>query len=142
MLIHCSLSPGSDHEGQSHGTSTKNIITLYVLILNICLKHCHSKLCQNVQEAMTFFCFICPTHCNFSCLFSQENPFLLFLKKEVQKVFQECKMIAVVQNNVSNADDMIMFKHRLHKHGIAVRLFPNKVIANVVPFYAVGLGWK
>lgn len=55
------------------------------------------------------------------------------MKKEVQKVFQECKMIAVVQNNASNAEDMMILKHRLHKHGIAVKLFPNQVIANIVP---------
>lgn len=58
---------------------------------------------------------------------------MLFLKKEVQKVFQECKMIAVVQNNASNAEDLMLLKHRLHKHGIAVKLFPNQVTPNLVP---------
>lgn len=48
-------------------------------------------------------------------------------------MFQECKMIAVVQNNASNAEDLMILKHRLNKHGIAVRLFPNQVIANIVP---------
>lgn len=41
-------------------------------------------------------------------------------------------MIAVVQNNASNAEDMMILKHRLHKHGIAVKLFPNQVRANIV----------
>ncbi|TNN03313.1 large ribosomal subunit protein uL10m [Takifugu rubripes] len=58
----------------------------------------------------------------------EENPFLLFLKKEVQKVFQECKMIAVVQNNACKSEDMIILKHRLFKHGITVKLFPNQVM--------------
>lgn len=84
------------------------------------------------------FSFVCgtgdfiPAHCSFSSLFYQENPFLSFLKKEVQKVFQECKMIAVVQNNASNAEDMMVLKHRLHKHGMAVKLFPNQVMAHLV----------
>ncbi|CAG00655.1 unnamed protein product [Tetraodon nigroviridis] len=74
----------------------------------------------------------------------KENPLLLFLKKEVQKVFQECKMVAVVQNNASNAEDMMILKHRLHKHGITVKLFPNQVMlsflkdtvyANMAPLF-------
>lgn len=53
---------------------------------------------------------------------------MLVLKREVKKVFEECKMVAVVQNNASNAEDMLLLKHRLHKHGITVRFFPNQVM--------------
>lgn len=57
----------------------------------------------------------------------EDNPFALILKRDLKKIFQECKMIAVVQNNASNAEDMMILKHRLYKHGIAVKFFPNQV---------------
>ena len=49
------------------------------------------------------------------------------MKKEVKKVFQDCKMIAVVQNNASNSEDMLTLRHRLHKHSLTVKFFPNQV---------------
>lgn len=52
---------------------------------------------------------------------------MLILKKDLKKMFQDHKMIAVVQNSASNAEDMMILKHRLHKHGIAVKFFPNQV---------------
>lgn len=52
---------------------------------------------------------------------------MLIMKRDLKKVFQDCKMIAVVQNNASNAEDMMLLKHRLHKHGISVKFFPNQV---------------
>lgn len=52
---------------------------------------------------------------------------MLLLKKEVQKVFQNYKMIAVAQNSASNAEDMMSLKNRLHKHGVSVKFFPNQV---------------
>lgn len=53
---------------------------------------------------------------------------MLIMKRDLKKVFQDCKMIAVVQNNASNAEDMMILKHRLHKHGITVKFFPNQVM--------------
>lgn len=52
---------------------------------------------------------------------------MLILKKELKKLFQDNKMVAVVQNNASNAEDMMILKHRLHKHGISVKFIPNQV---------------
>lgn len=53
---------------------------------------------------------------------------MLMMKRNVKTVFQESKMIAVVQNNASNAEDMLVLRHRLHKHGITVKFFPNQVM--------------
>lgn len=53
---------------------------------------------------------------------------MFILKKELKKLFQDNKMIAVVQNNASNAEDMMILKHRLHKHGITVKFMPNQVV--------------
>ncbi|XP_069016212.1 large ribosomal subunit protein uL10m [Embiotoca jacksoni] len=60
--------------------------------------------------------------------FREETGLTLLMKRDLKKVFEDCRMIAVVQNNSCNADDMITLKHRLHKHGVAVKFFPNQVI--------------
>lgn len=70
---------------------------------------------------------------------------MLLLKKKVQTVFQDYKMIAVVQNNSINAEDMIILKHRLHKHGITIKFIPNEITrqflrnsiyCNLLPLFA------
>lgn len=53
---------------------------------------------------------------------------VLLLKKELNTIFQECKMIAVIQDNATNAEDMLHLKHRLHKHGITIKFIPNQVM--------------
>lgn len=53
---------------------------------------------------------------------------MLIMKRDLKKLFQDCRMIAVAQNNASNAEDMMLLKHRLYKHDIAVKFFPNQVM--------------
>ncbi|CAN9508769.1 unnamed protein product [Ophioblennius macclurei] len=62
----------------------------------------------------------------------EETPVMAIMKRKVQTLFEDCKMIAVVQNNNSKSEDMILFKHRLHKHGISVKFFPNQVMRSFV----------
>lgn len=52
------------------------------------------------------------------------------LKRNLETVFKECKMIAVLQNNATNAEDMLMLKHRLKKHDITIKFFPNQVMTD------------
>ncbi|XP_072229710.1 large ribosomal subunit protein uL10m [Leuresthes tenuis] len=59
--------------------------------------------------------------------FQEDNGLVLLLKKDLKRVFQDYKMIAVVQNNSISAEDMMILKHRLYKHGISVKFFPNQV---------------
>lgn len=54
------------------------------------------------------------------------------MKRELKKLFQDCKMIAVVQNSSSSAEDMMTLRHRLYKHNITVKFFPNKVRLTLV----------
>lgn len=61
-------------------------------------------------------------------VYSQESGLVLLLKKDLQTMFQDCKMIAVIQNNATNSEDMLLLKHRLHKHGIKIKFIPNQVI--------------
>ncbi|CAM9205224.1 unnamed protein product [Lampetra planeri] len=56
----------------------------------------------------------------------EESGLMLLMKREVDKVFQDSKMIAVGQNNSCISEDMMIFKHKLHKHGISVKIFPNQ----------------
>ncbi|KAM8837619.1 large ribosomal subunit protein uL10m [Spinachia spinachia] len=58
----------------------------------------------------------------------EDSPYTLVLKKNLKTVFQESKMVAVVQNNGCNYEDMMILKNRLHKHGIAVKFFPNQAV--------------
>ncbi|XP_034049992.1 39S ribosomal protein L10, mitochondrial [Thalassophryne amazonica] len=62
----------------------------------------------------------------------QENPFELLLRKIVTNVFQENKMIAVVQNNASTNEDILLLKSRLYKHDITIKFFPKKVMLEFV----------
>ncbi|KAJ7987575.1 hypothetical protein DPEC_G00327900 [Dallia pectoralis] len=58
----------------------------------------------------------------------EESGLVLLMKKELQTIFQECRMIAVIQNNSIKSEDMLHLKHRLCNHGIAMKFFPNQVI--------------
>ncbi|XP_073345599.1 large ribosomal subunit protein uL10m [Pagrus major] len=58
----------------------------------------------------------------------EDHPLMKILKKDLNKVFEDHKMIAVVQNNGSNAEDMMILRNRLYKHGITVKFFPNQVM--------------
>ncbi|KAG9346245.1 hypothetical protein JZ751_008070 [Albula glossodonta] len=58
----------------------------------------------------------------------EENGLFVLLKKEVEAMFQECKMITVVHNSAMTAEDMLLLRHRLRKHGLTIRFFPNVVM--------------
>ncbi|XP_044034825.1 39S ribosomal protein L10, mitochondrial [Siniperca chuatsi] len=58
----------------------------------------------------------------------EDTALMLVMKRDLKNVFQDYKMVAVVQNNASNAEDMMILKHRLYKHGITVKFFPNQVM--------------
>lgn len=63
----------------------------------------------------------------------------VLIKRNLKKLFQENKIIAVVQNNASNSEDMMNLKYRLHKHGITVKFFPNQVMLNcLIGIYVIG----
>lgn len=53
---------------------------------------------------------------------------MLFLKRELKKLFQDNKMVAVVQNCNSSAEDIRTLRNRLHRHDIMVKIFPNQVM--------------
>ncbi|KAJ8264657.1 hypothetical protein GJAV_G00152200 [Gymnothorax javanicus] len=58
----------------------------------------------------------------------EESGLAVLLRREVQAIFQECKMIAVVHNSSTNAEDMLLLKHRLYKHDITIKFYPNQIM--------------
>ncbi|XP_028989995.1 39S ribosomal protein L10, mitochondrial [Betta splendens] len=58
----------------------------------------------------------------------EDNGLVKLMKRDLKNLFQDCKMLAVVQDNASNAEEMVILKHRLYKHGITVRVYPNRVM--------------
>ncbi|XP_046888122.1 39S ribosomal protein L10, mitochondrial [Hypomesus transpacificus] len=63
----------------------------------------------------------------------EESALALILKRDVKTMFQECKMIAVIQDNATNTEDMLLLKKRLHKHGITIKFIPNQVMKSFLP---------
>ncbi|MCI4384309.1 hypothetical protein PGIGA_G00037190 [Pangasianodon gigas] len=63
----------------------------------------------------------------------EESGLVRLLKRDLKTVFSECKMIAVLQNNATNAEDMLLLKHRLRKHDITIKFFPNQVMRSFLP---------
>ncbi|XP_030611185.1 large ribosomal subunit protein uL10m [Archocentrus centrarchus] len=58
----------------------------------------------------------------------EDSGLTLLMKRDLKKLFEDCKMIAVLQNSSSSAEDMITLRHRLYKHNITVKFFPNQVM--------------
>ncbi|XP_032890919.1 39S ribosomal protein L10, mitochondrial [Amblyraja radiata] len=50
------------------------------------------------------------------------------IRRDVEFTFQENKMIAVFQNNNINSEDLRLLRHRLMKHDIRMKFFPNRVM--------------
>lgn len=63
----------------------------------------------------------------------EESGLMLLLKQDLKTIFQECKMIAVIQDNSTNAEDMLLLKKRLHRHGITIKFIPNQVMRSFLP---------
>ncbi|XP_062383145.1 large ribosomal subunit protein uL10m [Sardina pilchardus] len=63
----------------------------------------------------------------------EESGLMRILKRDLEEVFRDNKMVAVAQNSSSSAEDMLLLKHRLKKHDIRVRFFPNQVTRAFLP---------
>ncbi|XP_078280901.1 large ribosomal subunit protein uL10m [Rhinoraja longicauda] len=50
------------------------------------------------------------------------------IRRDVEITFQENKMIAVFQDNSINSGDLRLLRHRLMKHDIRMKFFPNRVM--------------
>ncbi|XP_023618369.1 39S ribosomal protein L10, mitochondrial isoform X4 [Myotis lucifugus] len=58
----------------------------------------------------------------------EETGLIRLLRREVAAVFQNNRMIAVCQNVPLGAEDKLFMQHRLRKHNILVKAFPNQLM--------------
>ncbi|XP_059812385.1 large ribosomal subunit protein uL10m [Hypanus sabinus] len=54
------------------------------------------------------------------------------IRRDVEKAFNENKMIAVFQNNSINSEELRLLRHRMLKHDIRMKFFPNRVLQSYV----------
>ncbi|XP_066220502.1 large ribosomal subunit protein uL10m [Saccopteryx leptura] len=58
----------------------------------------------------------------------EETGLIRLLRREIAAVFRDNRMIAVCQNVAMSAEDKLLLRHRLRKHNILVKVFPNQVL--------------
>lgn len=58
----------------------------------------------------------------------EETGLIRLLRREIDTVFRENRMIAVCQNVALSAEDKLLIRHRLRKHKILLKVFPNQVL--------------
>ncbi|XP_075033119.1 large ribosomal subunit protein uL10m [Mixophyes fleayi] len=62
----------------------------------------------------------------------KENLFERFLCSQLEAVLRDSKMVAVFQRNSLAADEFLLLRHRLCKHEIYIKVFPNQVIRKIL----------
>uniref|UniRef100_A0A8C8R7I5 Large ribosomal subunit protein uL10m n=1 Tax=Pelusios castaneus TaxID=367368 RepID=A0A8C8R7I5_9SAUR len=58
----------------------------------------------------------------------EEDGYAKLLRRQAAEVFQDSKMIAVCQYNFTPSEEMVLLMHRLRKHNIHVKFFPNEIM--------------
>ncbi|XP_036889356.1 39S ribosomal protein L10, mitochondrial [Sturnira hondurensis] len=58
----------------------------------------------------------------------EETGLVRLLRREVAAVFRDNRMIAVCQNVALSAEDKLLMRHRLRKHNILMKVFPNQIL--------------
>ncbi|XP_032946935.1 39S ribosomal protein L10, mitochondrial isoform X2 [Rhinolophus ferrumequinum] len=58
----------------------------------------------------------------------EETGLIRLLRREIAAVFRDNRMIAVCQNVALSAEDKLLMRHRLRKHKILMKVFPNQVL--------------
>ncbi|KAM9296986.1 large ribosomal subunit protein uL10m [Gastrophryne carolinensis] len=60
------------------------------------------------------------------------NPMEEFLCTQLSAVLQDSKIVAVFQRNAIGAEDFLLLRHRLFKHGIHIKVFSKQVLKKVL----------
>nr|KAF6416473.1 mitochondrial ribosomal protein L10 [Molossus molossus] len=58
----------------------------------------------------------------------EETGLIRLLRREIAAVFRDNRMIAICQNVALSAEDKLLMRHRLRKHNILMKVFPNQVL--------------
>ncbi|NXK47390.1 RM10 protein, partial [Chauna torquata] len=62
----------------------------------------------------------------------EENGYVRLLRRQVEEVFRNNRMIAVCQYNSMPGDDMVLMRHYLRKHNIEVKFVLNEIVRPVL----------
>ncbi|NXC23359.1 RM10 protein, partial [Corythaeola cristata] len=62
----------------------------------------------------------------------QDNGYVRLLRRQVEEVFQNNRMIAVCQYNSMPDEDVVLMRHYLRKHNIEVKFVLNEIVRPVV----------
>ncbi|KAK1330992.1 hypothetical protein QTO34_008937 [Cnephaeus nilssonii] len=58
----------------------------------------------------------------------EETGLIRLIRREIAAVFQNNRMIAICQNVALSSEDKLLMRHRLRKHNILVKAFPNQFL--------------
>nr|XP_004311580.3 39S ribosomal protein L10, mitochondrial [Tursiops truncatus] len=58
----------------------------------------------------------------------EETGLVRLLRREIAAVFRDNRMIAVCQNVALSAEDKLLMRHRLRRHKILMKVFPNQIL--------------
>lgn len=50
------------------------------------------------------------------------------LRREIEAIFRDNRMVAVCQNIAMGAEDKLLLRHQLRKHKILVKVYPNQIL--------------
>ncbi|XP_067397259.1 large ribosomal subunit protein uL10m isoform X2 [Emydura macquarii macquarii] len=59
---------------------------------------------------------------------NEEDGYTKLLRRQAAEVLRDSKMIAVCQYNFTPSEEMLLMTHRLRKHNIHVKIFPNEIV--------------
>ncbi|XP_010583824.1 PREDICTED: 39S ribosomal protein L10, mitochondrial isoform X1 [Haliaeetus leucocephalus] len=71
----------------------------------------------------------------------EDNGYARLLRRQVEEVFRDNRMIAVCQYNSMPGEDMVLMKHYLRKHNIEVKFVLNEVGTELLGQIPLWLGW-
>lgn len=75
----------------------------------------------------------------------QDNGYVRLLRRQVEEVFRNNRMIAVCQYNSMPGEDVVLIRHYLRKHNIEVKFVLNEVGAELpgqIPVWLWGGRWR
>lgn len=58
----------------------------------------------------------------------EETGLIRLLRREVEAVFRDNRMVAVCQNIAMGAEDKLLLRHQLRRHKILMKVYPNQIL--------------
>ncbi|XP_004608974.1 39S ribosomal protein L10, mitochondrial [Sorex araneus] len=58
----------------------------------------------------------------------EETGLIRLLRREIEAIFRDNRMIAVCQNVAMGAEDKLLLRHQLRRHKILMKVYPNQIL--------------